>query len=642
MKKTKLLLSLLICSIIFSINISCIFAGTMLTYDGKTVEYTASPIILKINGEIIDQSTLPMQPIIIDGNTLVPAREVFETLGAIVDYKDETKEIYIAYNDDLINMQINNYNYSVNGQSYTFNVPPKNINGKTMIPVRAVSEGMGLIVDWDDYTRTISIDEPTTIDPENPDTIISPTESAIDVSPYDFTQSNSDKTTLNSIDTSSNSITINLNSSISALSKMLLEDNRLVIDLINCDNTISSSTIQSDSPYFSEIRTSQFATDPTSISRVVVNVNSGVYFSVILSNDRKTVKIFFGDENTKFPTELGSNDSINTDNNNDNTPDTSTDDNTNIDDNTDTSTDNNTDTVVPEGDYLTFDWNTHSIVISKDTGVTKDSITIDDTDAFRKNIIVNFSSDLSNYFITGSTSIFDTYINSFTHSVENGKSKLAVQLNSWGTLKVTENNDEIYITFANPKEIYDKIVVIDAGHGGTDVGTTGNNMLEKDLNLNVALKFGDMVTKETNIKVYYTRIDDTLLDLEEIGQFASVMGDLLFSVHTNGFDTDVPNGVETLYLEHSNDATVGITSQQCAEIVQKNLAEDTGLYNRGIKRSNLVIFRNCTVPSVLGEMGFITNSIDAKYLADDSYLTLVAKSYADSTKEIFDIYTPAR
>lgn len=610
-------------------SINYTYAGTTLTIDGEQIYYNADPIVLKINGEVLDQSTLPMQPIIIDGTTLVPVREVFEALGATVDYKEATKEVFIGYNKSLITMQINNYTYYVDGVAKTFPVPPKIINEKTMIPLRAVSEGMGLNVDWDNATRTISIDDPTNITPEKP-VITEPVTPAVDVSKYPFIDVPSANANVTSLKATSNSVTIIFDAPVTGISKALLDDNRLILDFVNTTNKLNSNYTVPANPYYSAIRTSQFQSTPTPISRTVIEVNDGVYFTTLLSDDRQTLKVLFGDKNTSFPTYIEtevdhSNDNTNTGNNNNNN-----------------SGGGNTNVVAPNDQLVSFDKTSHSLFISKQTGITKSSVSINDYDAYRKNIIVNFDKDYSSVFGSGTKTIDDTYIKTITPSVVSGKSQLAVKLNSWGTLGVSENSTHVIISFADPHDLYDEIVVIDAGHGDTDPGTTGFDMYEKNLNLNVALKFGKLVEENSDIKVYYTRIDDSFINLAGIGQFASQMGDLLFSVHTNGFDTPMPHGVEVLYLEHDNDSTVGITSKECAEIVDKNLAADTGLYDRGVKRSNLVIFRNSTVPSVLGEMGFITSPVDAPYLASDEYLTTVAESYAKSTIEIFDIYTPAR
>ncbi len=635
MKKNKFLVFLMLCVVFISTNTNFAYAGIQLTINGITTEYTADPIVLKINNNVIDQSTLPMQPIIIDGTTLVPVREVFEALGAIVDYKADSREVWIIYKDvNFIRMSIDDTVFYVNGEQKQFTVPPKIINGKTMIPLRGVSEGMGLIVGWDNATRTVSIDEKTEPEVTVPVITVQP---AIDRSPFNFVESNSAITNLTSITTETNSVTIKFNAPIKNVSKVLLSDNRLIFDNINSNYQVSQPVTVPNNIYYTQVRGSQFTTAQTApepISRVVIQLNENVNFSAILSDDRKILRVFFGDDSTVFPTTIPS-DTVVT------TPEVT------APIVTTPTTPIVTGPVVSDSSIY-FDVYSHSIMISKAIGVTKSNVTINDYDAFRKNIIVNFNANYSNNFGNMTTNITDSYIASYTPSESNGLSKLTVKLNNWGTLNVTENDTHVIISFADPRTIYDKVVVIDAGHGGTDPGTTGHNMYEKNLNLPVALQFGAFISNDTDIKVYYTRVDDTRLGLADIGLFSSAMGDLLFSVHTNAAESLTANGVETHYPIHANDATIGITSKECAQIVQKNLVADTGLYNRGIylrdkaTNNSLAIFRSSTIPSVLGEMGYLSNENDAKKLASSEYLTTVAKSYARSTIEIFNKYTPIR
>lgn len=629
MKNTKynLLLAICILFIFGTINISlCKVYAVTLNYDGKDHEYNASPIVLNINGNIVDQDTLPMKPVIIDGTTLVPVREVFETLGAVVDYKEQSKEVYIGYNNTLTIMKIDSPTYTVDNETHTFSVNPKIINGKTMIPLRAVSEGLGLNVNWENSTRTISIAGTKTDTKEPTENVEQPTPTptpaptivpAVDRSTTAITSSDSITTTITTVNAYSNSISINSSSPITNVSKSLLEDNRLVIDIENSQNALPSSISTPQSIYYSNMRSSQFQSSPTKITRVVMQLSGGTNYNVLLSTDRQSIIINFGDSNSIF---------VNT------TPKPN-----------DVNTSNSTSTQITDPTKpIYFDTQTHSLIISKNTGLKLSDVTINDYDAYNKNILINFNGDYSSLIGTGKQAITDKYFNSYEPTLVNGNSVIKVKLNEWGTLSAKENDTHIIIPFTDPRTLYSKIVTIDAGHGGNDGGTAGHSLVEKILNFTVAHRFGKAVSSQSDIKVYYTRIDDTKLDLKSIGQFATQMSDLLFSVHTNGFTNATPTGVEVLYLDHANDSTIGISSKQCATIAQKNLVADTGMYNRGVKSSKLIIFNNSNIPSILGEMGFVSNPNDAKKLGDDNFLTTVANSYARSTIEIFEQYKPKR
>jgi len=141
-------------------NVFSVFANkwvTMnITYDYSTHLYSAEGVNLSVNGNKLENLTMP--PIIFNGRTLVPAREVFEPIGAVVDWKEDTQEVFIAFEDTIVILKIGSSNANVNGKVKEISPPAKIINGKTMIPVRFVAEAFGIKVIWEDETRSIFID----------------------------------------------------------------------------------------------------------------------------------------------------------------------------------------------------------------------------------------------------------------------------------------------------------------------------------------------------------------------------------------------------------------------------------------------------------------------------------------------------
>lgn len=96
-------------------------------------------------------------PIKENDRTLVPMRAIFEAMGATVDWNEATKTITAKKDESIITMQIGNTNMTVSGQTITLDVPPKEVNGRTLVPVRAVAEGLKAGVDWDEETQTVYI-----------------------------------------------------------------------------------------------------------------------------------------------------------------------------------------------------------------------------------------------------------------------------------------------------------------------------------------------------------------------------------------------------------------------------------------------------------------------------------------------------
>ena len=106
-----------------------------------------SDIYVKVNGEILGFET---PPILENDRTLVPMRFILEKMGADVGWYDEHQMVVAQQNNMTVEMSINNPTATVNGKSVAMDVPPRLINGRTMIPLRFLSEELGYSVQWDD------------------------------------------------------------------------------------------------------------------------------------------------------------------------------------------------------------------------------------------------------------------------------------------------------------------------------------------------------------------------------------------------------------------------------------------------------------------------------------------------------------
>ena len=93
-------------------------------------------------------------PIIENGSTLVPMRFLFEQMGADVEWNGETQTATATLDNTEITFSINNINAEVNNILTTMDVPARLVNGKTMVPLRFLSENMGYTVDWDADSRS--------------------------------------------------------------------------------------------------------------------------------------------------------------------------------------------------------------------------------------------------------------------------------------------------------------------------------------------------------------------------------------------------------------------------------------------------------------------------------------------------------
>jgi N-acetylmuramoyl-L-alanine amidase len=217
-------------------------------------------------------------------------------------------------------------------------------------------------------------------------------------------------------------------------------------------------------------------------------------------------------------------------------------------------------------------------------------------------------------------------------------------------------------------------VVIDAGHGGHDVGTRGpSGLLEKDVVLDVALKLGSLLEERLGTEVVYTRSDDTYIALEQRTQIANDhKADLFLSIHANSSPYPTVGGVEAYYLNFTTSkAALDLAAKEnasaqssifdlravLAKIAMKDKIDEsrefaatvqTSLFafssknnaaakNRGIKRAPFVVLIGASMPSVLAEIGFLTNATDEALLKKPEQREKIAEalykgiaSYADS------------
>lgn len=176
-------------------------------------------------------------------------------------------------------------------------------------------------------------------------------------------------------------------------------------------------------------------------------------------------------------------------------------------------------------------------------------------------------------------------------------------------------------------------VVIDPGHGGKDVGATGTSSLyEKDFTLSLSKKVNELLEKEEKIEVYMTREDDTFISTEDKyrAKFANELdADLYISIHGNTFESPNVSGTESYYYHEK--------FKSFAEIMHKNVVSSTGFNDRGVRKKDLFVVRYTDMPSILLEIGYLTNPQEEQIMLNDEFQYSVAESICDGVKEYLEI-----
>lgn len=193
------------------------------------------------------------------------------------------------------------------------------------------------------------------------------------------------------------------------------------------------------------------------------------------------------------------------------------------------------------------------------------------------------------------------------------------------------------IDLLTPAKEGETLVVIDAGHGGEDPGANSGKILEKDINLAIALKL-EALLKKNNVKTFMLRQDDTFVGLYDRPYIANALNATLFvSIHNNAIDNKKTSGTETLYFPETK-GDPNFTGEKFAKLVQDLLISNLKSVNRKtVARPGLVVLKYTKMPSVLAEVGFVTNANEAKNLTNQTYQQNAATALKDAVLKALDI-----
>ncbi len=184
------------------------------------------------------------------------------------------------------------------------------------------------------------------------------------------------------------------------------------------------------------------------------------------------------------------------------------------------------------------------------------------------------------------------------------------------------------ITVLKPAAEGQKLVVIDAGHGGVMTGAIYKSLYEKDLNLDIAKRLNALLEKK-GVKTYMIREDDSDVANYERAYIANKLGAKLYlSIHNNAMDNKSYSGTMTLYCPSGQG---GFTGKDFAAILQKNLLARLKTIDRSIRdRPDLIVLKATSMPAALAEIAYMTNSTDRSNLQTKAFRQNAAQALCDS------------
>ena len=261
----------------------------------------------------------------------------------------------------------------------------------------------------------------------------------------------------------------------------------------------------------------------------------------------------------------------------------------------------------------------------------------------------------------------------YTTTQQNGHLIFQVELKEGRSVSPTAYRDG-----ASDDLLLNLVVVIDAGHGGKDPGAMANGLQEKNIVLDVAHQLGEYVENRLDLEVVYTRTDDRFIALEERGHLANrAGGDLFISIHANAFSSSSVHGTETYFLGRSKtdaarrvmrkensvvreyeenperydeyDAEAFVKgelflssnmqfSEEFASLVQEQFKDRVHRRSRGVHQAGFYVLWSASMPSVLVELGYLTNPQEARFLNSDRGQVYLASAIFRAVREYKNKY----
>ncbi|WP_306530757.1 N-acetylmuramoyl-L-alanine amidase family protein [Anaerotignum lactatifermentans] len=640
-----------------------------LFYNGKHHAYAAKEVKIEIDGKAMVPKDMPA--VIIDGRTMLPMRQIAQELGCEVNWNEAAKQIYVMRGSDIIVFTVDSKTGYENGKEFTMDVPATIVNDRTMLPVRALADALHLNIKWNDPNRIVSIQSGDTVVKDEPKAPESGQTTA---------------GTLTGIQTPSakdadQTFTIQADGPMGRYEKTFVDDQKIVLDFYGAKSSLPSEITKTNSDIVTGIRTATHENNGDSFTRVVFDLSGKKDYEVKQSADKKNITISFGkttvdkisavhSQNKDIITIGGTgsfgasvamtadpqkiivtipncqsnlSDKINT-----------ADLQYVLDGKVDTSKGNTVELVLAVEDLvqysyreenqnlileiypttlknMRYDKNANVLYLDKKEKIDTGSVKFEDhyLDGY---FDVTLPGDYESDYGYGTYDVKGTVVENIEVSTKGGNTTFRFKQNRISAYEVTAEGDSYAIRVKNPKEVYDKVLLLDAGHGGKDPGTSGNGMQEKNLTLTIAQKI-EQELQGSGIKVYMTRDSDVYPENSTRAQTANDIADLMVSIHINS-GPETANGTESLYQVHANDSSSRLTSKQLAEILQASMISGTGNTNRGVKlRTDLLILNRTTVPAVIVEVVFITNTGDALKISNPAYQDQVAQAIADGIQE---------
>ncbi len=197
-------------------------------------------------------------------------------------------------------------------------------------------------------------------------------------------------------------------------------------------------------------------------------------------------------------------------------------------------------------------------------------------------------------------------------------------------------NSTLYIAFVPPKEVYDKIVVIDPAYGGEETGVAIDTVAAKDITLNIARALKAKLD-ETDIKVYYTRMDDSNPEAEYRVRLAeATKADMLIRIEVGSAESSKQYGTEAVY--NSRFFIPGFGSVELADLLEREVVTAIRGKANGLLEAaqDDTVINEATVPAAAIRVGYLTNGQESILLQREDYIQRIAEGIYQTVLKAYE------
>ncbi len=246
-------------------------------------------------------------------------------------------------------------------------------------------------------------------------------------------------------------------------------------------------------------------------------------------------------------------------------------------------------------------------------------------------------------------SISNEMISKVSVSIVNDDTIISIKTTKIMGFELTGSGMECELRVGEPRDIYDKIIILDPGHGGDQTGAIKGGIYEKNLTFDIlytrAKEYFDSPT--STVKAYWTRTgDNNDRDLYSRADMAKEVGaDYFLSLHLNSYTKSSVNGLE-VYYSSANNKTIdnGLSSIKMAKFVEERLPERIGMTRKdnAVRQAAYVVLKKNTVPAILVELLYMSNSKDLARVKDEDFRETTAENLYEIVEELFETYPTGR